>query len=694
MRTYFLIKGASLGKRFIGGACLLLASMLSVDVSAQAISPSLVSNNLWRADTNTGETPSNEVFQRAKDINTRLIRIGGQKYDTVFPSKEFIEQWVLKIRAYGAEPIVQVSQYSSASYFNDRVAAAVNLVQYLNVTKGLNVKYWSIGNEPWLQMGSPTDHTIVASTVAATIREIAPAMKAVDSNIKIYGPDEAYFMTDVYTDLFNSGSANDIAGKIPNQNYYYIDGITWHSYPQHDANPAVEGAAALLDAVVKSKNLVTAANQRHNRVGNDALIWGVSEYNSKNGTQVHTFENGQMFGQLLGYAMKYSAEFAATWSMFESNGNQGKTDFSMINGDGKPRPSYYHMGFVSNYMSGLYADGVTNNSNIKAYGSVNGEQRTVMIMNRGTTAQNFTLRLNTDPISGTSVKININANSNQEYTSSIDANTTLVLVLNGVTGKKITYSKTYFLNGAEPTEELITTTAGAIPVIPTNIINGAFTGSAENWVLYSYSPNGNARDVRYENNLVRFYTDGTELNWHGQLYQRLKTAVGSTYTFSCDVETTGTNPTKVQLFVEDYVNQETVAFNTCAVAGDGVTRCSLSSTIPASGADHTHKFGVRLPNTSENLGWDFTVDNCASNIQAASSSISSVSSSAASSSLSSEASSSLLSSSLSSSRLSSSSSVAISSANSSTATSASSVASSVSSGAASSRNPKGASGKP
>lgn len=686
MTINFVIKEKKTGKFFIRGMCFLLTSFFALHISAQVISPSLVSNNLWRADTNTGETPGNDVFQKAQDINTRLIRIGGQKYDTVFPSKEFIEQWVLKIRAYGAEPIVQVSQYDNASYFNDRVAAAVNLVQYLNITKGLNVKYWSIGNEPWLQMGSPSDHTIVASTVAATIRDIAPAMKAVDPGIKIYGPDEAYFMMDVYTDLFNSDSANDIAGKIPGKNYYYIDGVTWHSYPQHDANPAVEGAAALLDAVVKSKNLITAANQRHNRIGSDALVWGISEYNSKNGTQVHTFENGQMFGQLLGYAMKYGAEFAATWSMFESNGNQGKTDFSMINGDGKPRPSYYHMGFVSKYMSGLYADGTTNNSAIKAYGSVNGEQRTVMIMNRGTTTQNFTMRLDTDVISGTGVKININAGSNQEYAGNIDANTTLLLVLNGTIGKKITYSKTYFLNGAEPSEESITTTAGAIPVIPTHIINGTFTGSAENWVLYSYSPNGNARDVRYENNLVRFYTDGTELNWHGQLYQRINTTVGSTYTFSCDVETTGTNSTKVQLFIEDYINQETVASNTCAVAGDGVTRCSLTGIIPVSGADHTHKFGVRLPNTSENLGWDFTVDNCASSEQIASSSASSSNSSSSSS---------VISSLLSSSSFSTSSLGSSATSSSLASSSSSSVATtSASSGANSSRNPKGASGRP
>ncbi|MDR7090609.1 cellulase family glycosylhydrolase [Cellvibrio fibrivorans] len=436
---------------------------------AQEISPLLVGNNLWYANQTTGVGPSNKVWQQTKEMGTQVIRIGGNAYNDNMPSNAIVEQWVNLIRTNGAEPIIQVSQYDNATPLNDRVAAAKNLVEYLNVTKKLNVKYWNIGNEPWLEAERPATSTMPA-LVAAYIKPIAAAMKEADPSIKIFGPDEAEFFDDYYTELFNSGSANDIGGLVPGKNYYYVDGISWHRYPQEDnVDPAVAGAADIVSRVVKAKALVDAANARHNRTGANALQWSIGEYNGKGGSVVHTFENGQMFAQVLGAAMKYQATYVATWSMFENGGSRSGTDFSMIDGNGTPRSSYRHMEFIAKHMKGNYAEGISSNANVVAFGAVNGSQRAVMIMNRSTSAAyNYTLRLNNDAIGGASdLKINIDAGSVQEYSDTIAPNTSIFLVFGEQNVTLSTYSKTHFLADLAPTEELVSLCGNNRPTIDT-----------------------------------------------------------------------------------------------------------------------------------------------------------------------------------------------------------------------------------
>src|SRR5680860_152988 len=107
------------------------------------------------------------------------------------PSNETLLDWVKKIQALGAEPILQVSQYQAAE-------AAADLVRFFNIEKPDGVapiKYWNIGNEPWLQAKRPPLDTMGAF-VEAYFKPIAAAMKAVDPTIKIYGPDFCdYFLS-------------------------------------------------------------------------------------------------------------------------------------------------------------------------------------------------------------------------------------------------------------------------------------------------------------------------------------------------------------------------------------------------------------------------------------------------------------------------------------------------------------------
>lgn len=413
----------------------------STTANSTQISPILVGNNVWF------KNPTEQIWDLTAQSGVCSIRIGGHAYDVEMPSKAELLDWVKRIQAMGAEPIMQVSQYDSPT-------AAADLVKYFNVdlASGKAIKYWNIGNEPWLQNGKP-DLTTVGAMVEAYFKPRSEAMKSVDPTIKIYGPDECYYMDEAMNDLF--GGKNDISGKIPGKNYYYCDGITWHRYPQDtNINLAYEGIEDFKKSIIKCKAKVDFVNAKHNRTGENTLGWGIGEYNAKGGPQVHTWENGQMFGGVLDLCMKYGAKFATTWSMFENDGNRKGTDFSSIDGANMtPRPTYRHMQMIAKNFKGIYADGTSSLSDIITFGSVDGATISVMVMNRANTPATFTLHLNkTATTANGNVQLNIDASSKIVYTGAIEALATHTYVFKNNEIIRTIYTNQHFINEKAPDE--------------------------------------------------------------------------------------------------------------------------------------------------------------------------------------------------------------------------------------------------
>jgi hypothetical protein len=432
-------------------------------LNAQQISPYLVGSNLWYTN------PSTTVWNLTRDCGVQTIRIGGHQYDTNMPSNATILAWVKQIQAIGAEPVVQVSKYKSA-------AEAAALVTYLNVTNAANirpVKFWNIGNEPWLQANKPATST-VAQLVATYFKPISAAMKAVDPTIKIYGPNECYYMEDAYNVLFGSNGVYDIAAKVPDKDYYYCDGITWHRYPDLAGTElAYAGIEDFRGSIVKCKARVDYANTLHGRTGDDMLSWGIGEYNARGGADVHTWQNGQMFGGILGLCMKYEAKFATSWSMFENGGSRTGSDFSSIDGTMKPRASYWHMQFVSKYFKGSYVDGKSNNTAFVVYGAKTETQTSVMIMHRATGApKEYTLHLNYTGTTGNPYILNVNADQDVTYSDIIAPLTTQVLIFRGDSIIKVNYSSTDFDKLVPPTTSTVTI-ADALPNAASELIGTA-----------------------------------------------------------------------------------------------------------------------------------------------------------------------------------------------------------------------------
>jgi hypothetical protein len=411
---------------------------------AQEISPMLVGVNVWYID------PSQEVWDLTEQCGVTSLRIGGHSYDDNMPSNDQLKDWVSRIQSMGAEPIMQVSQY-------DTPEAAAALVKFFNVdlATGKAIKYWNIGNEPWLQNGRPAIST-VGAMVAAYFKPISVAMKVVDAGIKIYGPDFCYFIGDAIADLYGSESENDIAVKIPGKDYYYSDGISWHRYPQEDnIHLAYAGIEDFKGSIVACKARVDEVNIKYNRTGDDALGWGIGEFNAKGGSVVHTWMNGQMYGGILDLCMKYEATYATSWSMFENGGSRSGTDFSFIDGNMTPRANYRHMEMVTKYFRGNYCSGESTLSDIIVSASREEDTVSVMIMNRSKTSSAYTLHLNMDGSSGSGVVLNVDADSIFEYSDIIGGETTQLFVFKNDEIFKINYSSYHFDNDLPPDESFV-----------------------------------------------------------------------------------------------------------------------------------------------------------------------------------------------------------------------------------------------
>jgi hypothetical protein len=413
------------------------ASVIAINLCAHAqpISPYLVGNNAWLE-------LNDAVWKKAAECGLQHVRIGGEGYDGNLPGAT--GDWVNKITAMGAQPIIQIPQNASPD-------AAANIVrQYPKVI------FYNIGNEPNLALFGAVSVDVVANYV----RSKASAMKKVNPKIKIYVADCAWYDAAFYPAMF--GGNNDVSGKDADGNYY-VDGISWHKYP-YGAEGAQHGqvntrfVAAMRTDIIACKKQVELANEKHSRTGENAIGWGIGEFNAVDGNDVHSFENGQMHGCVLGLTMKYEGTYASSWSMYENGGNHGETDFSYLDGNGlTPRASYRHMEMIAKNFSGDFfdatgANGVGSTTDIFAFGckDVAKDKVCAMIINRGTAQYTYSLRFDDTNITAGQEKINFSADVDGEYSDVIAGKSTIMLVFSSTAGKKYTYTATHFSQGKAP----------------------------------------------------------------------------------------------------------------------------------------------------------------------------------------------------------------------------------------------------
>lgn len=413
-----------------------------------AISPYLVGVNYWLGS----DLPSLQPLVQQSGV--RLIRIGGAGVDADSATRgTYYKSAIQYIRSVGGEPLVQVSD-------NVQASDAANIVNDLNVVGHLNVKFWSIGNEPDLQSGNLK----IVSDVGIYVRSFAQAMRSVDPSIFIFAPDLAWMDTGYFASLL--GGADDITGEDANGRHY-VDGIAFHTYPlgnNFTRDQVVGAAAGVRLSVQQLKGMIAAADAKNMRTGSSALAWALTEFNitysnpSNNGPAdfaVESFLNGQFFAEVFGVGMAEQAYAVDTWSIHEASGSGSSTDLGYIGDVGNlignyRRSSYYHIQMLTQDFGGHYAPSTSSLANVKVLATVDTAHVAVMILNEDNTATYpFSLSLTV----GASANIIVDAGVTAQTSGSIGPQATQVLVFDttGVVKKKTDFSLAGYQAGNAPT---------------------------------------------------------------------------------------------------------------------------------------------------------------------------------------------------------------------------------------------------
>jgi hypothetical protein len=369
------------------------------------------------------------------------------------------------MRNIGVEPILQVPVFADSST-PPTAQDAADIVRCINVTLQKGVKYWSIGNEPDLAYGWNTASE--AGNIASYMRSFAAAMKLVDPTIKIVGPETAWYNWNVLNELTGGGS-NDILGKVPQKNYYYLDLISFHIYgwPKKEADGTltwptrdqVIGNLASFDSnLAELTQRVSGRNSALGRTGDDALRIAVTEANinwqnpgndNLDGVGGKSFLGGQYWAEMLGIAMQHGVDSLNFWSVIEgSNVSQDKGYLCTQQCSSPYHPSYHHFEMLAEHFRGnalLPADGVSfdNVTEVKTFAAKDVDQIAVILINQHASASyDYVVRLNGDAVSAP-LKVNIPAGVVAQTTGTLANQSTILLVFDsaGALKKKIEYKR-------------------------------------------------------------------------------------------------------------------------------------------------------------------------------------------------------------------------------------------------------------
>ncbi|MES2285981.1 MAG: T9SS type A sorting domain-containing protein [Bacteroidota bacterium] len=443
----------------------LLTLSLSFSINygfSQTIPNHFFGENAWMPDTigdknGTIDPPFifngklHENWKNIKNSGASIIRFGGIAADRNMPTKYQYIKMIDSIRANGMEPMIQVP------FFNNRYTKqqAADIVTYINVTKGRNIKYWIIGNEPDLSYSYST-----SAQIAAYFKPFASAMKNVDPSILIIGPEIASFNRTIIDGLTTPGGPNDITGKDASGRYY-LDIISFHAYPFSGAQTRATVISKLTepgqlqDDIIYLNSRIATCNSFHTRTGTSKIKTAITEANvnwqnnasdNLNGLGANSFIGGQFVAEMMCIGLKNSLDIFNLWSVVE--GNSVVSNIGFINGStGAKKPLYYHFKLLADNFKGEYVDGITNKANVKSYGSKNAQQVSVLILNQDlTNSFNYKIQLNSTPITDTvALKINMDAGIAIGYSGDISAQSSLLLTFN-LAGELIRKTE-YSLNG-------------------------------------------------------------------------------------------------------------------------------------------------------------------------------------------------------------------------------------------------------
>ena len=281
-------------------------------------------------------------LQPAYDSGITILRFPAGSWGDHNDVKTYqIDQFMSLIQKIGAQATINVRLLGGTP------EQAAEMVRYVNIEMKYNVIYWGIGNEPTLYDGELKNkgESYDSERFNKEWRTFAEAMKKVDSNIKLVGPESHQLSYDYTGASTNFTEANALwMENFLKANGDLVDIVSFHRYPF--PRSTLSGPASIEELQINAqewdKIIIYLRAMIHKETGRDIPI-AVTEFNSDYSKSVggestpDSHYNAIWLGDVLGSLIKNGVVMANHWMLTSKGGSGG---WGLI-GQSDVYPSYY-----------------------------------------------------------------------------------------------------------------------------------------------------------------------------------------------------------------------------------------------------------------------------------------------------------------------------------------------------------------
>jgi hypothetical protein len=395
------------------------SNSLQVDASQDlgAISP-----YIYGANYGASAIVSVDMQESAADSGVTFFRFPGGHWGDQYDLTPFqIDLFMLQAKAWNVVPSISVRLEGGTP------EKAADLVRYVNIEKKYNVQYWSIGNEPTLYK----DYSI--EQFNKDWRAIAEAMRAVDPNILLIGPEvHQYPSTENPPEYLNV--MRQWVREFLKANGDLVNIVSVHRYPFPINADTPITADALLVNSAETDTLISLLRQDiQDTLGHDMPI-AVTEMNSSyannlgGDASMDSLVNAVWWADVLGRMIEGKVDIVDYW-IFNTSPDQG---FGMMDRY-SARPTYYVYQLYKQFGTKLLGSS-SNDSAVSIYAAKRDDGTlTLIVVNLGSDEVTKTIDLKGYTPSEKAEVWRLDSDHNAEQLDAVDLSAAVVLPGQSVT---------------------------------------------------------------------------------------------------------------------------------------------------------------------------------------------------------------------------------------------------------------------
>ena len=285
-----------------------------------------------------------DMFEVAENSGITYLRFPGGEWGDQNDLKPYhFDAFMPIVDMLDATPQVNIRMQSGTP------EQAADLVRFTNIESDYNIKYWAIGNEPNLYTNFPMYEDMNVDQYNKLFREYYKAMKSVDPNIIIIGPE--------ITNYVAQSEPIDENGKSWMQEFLKVNGdivdiVSFHRYPfPPDMSSEPLTKRELLDSTLEWDFILDETKIMIKEITGRDIPIAVTEINSDwthaTGGEATTdsFFNAIWWADVLGEMIEHDVEITA-YFLLQCKISQG--GYGLI-GKYDIRPTYYVYQLYQNF---------------------------------------------------------------------------------------------------------------------------------------------------------------------------------------------------------------------------------------------------------------------------------------------------------------------------------------------------------